>query len=134
MSPVAEDNARMPTMRDRLDLTRPIGARRGARGHAPDAVADVVGDEQRAALIDGDADRTAARVAVAVEESGEDVDRLARRTSDREGHEDDLVAAGGTAVPGAVLADEHAACESRAELGAAGEDEAQRRDMGAERI
>ena len=63
--------------------------------------------------VDGDADRAAARVAVGVEEAGQHVDRRARRLAAGERHEDHLVAAARVAVPRAVLADEHAACERR---------------------
>jgi hypothetical protein len=48
----------------------------GAR-HPPHDVAHVVGDEQRAAAVDRDADRAAERIALSVDESSQDVDRLA---------------------------------------------------------
>ena len=50
---------------------------------APDRIADVVGDQQRAGLVDRDADRAAARLAVGVEEAGDDVLGLAARMAVR---------------------------------------------------
>ena len=61
--------------------------------HAPDGVADIVGHQQRALLVDGDADRPALRLALVVEEAGQDVLRLAGGLAVRERHEDHLVAA-----------------------------------------
>src|SRR5688500_5842778 len=77
--------------------------RRGCR-HAPDDVADVVGDEQRAALVDHDSDWAAEGLAVGADEAAQHLDRVARRFSGGEGHEDHVVAATRLAVPGAVLA------------------------------
>ena len=53
-----------------------LRARRGgrSRAHAPDPVADVVRDQQRAMPVDGDADRPAERVAVAIDEPRQHVD------------------------------------------------------------
>jgi NAD(P)-dependent dehydrogenase (short-subunit alcohol dehydrogenase family) len=56
---------------------------RACRRHAPDRVADVVGDQQRALLVDRDADRAALRLALVVEEAGQHVLRLARRLAVR---------------------------------------------------
>src|SRR6185295_137980 len=84
-----------------------IAARSRRRADPPDRVADIVGHQQRAALVDGDADRTAHRVAVLLDEAGEHVDRLARGLAVCKRHEDHLVAAPRLAVPRAVLADEH---------------------------
>jgi hypothetical protein len=51
--------------------------RLGGRGrHAPDGVADIVGDEQTAGPIDRDADRAAECLVVCVDEAGEDIRRL----------------------------------------------------------
>src|SRR6185503_1093170 len=83
------------------------------RADAPDHVADVIGDEQRAALVDGDADRAAHGVAVLVDEAAEHFHRHAVRLAVAEGHEDDVVAAERLAVPRAVLADEGALAERK---------------------
>ena len=74
----------------------------------PDAVADVVGHQQRPVARDLNADRTAQRLAVATEEAGENVDRRTGRAAVDETHEDQLVAAARASVPGAVQADESA--------------------------
>jgi hypothetical protein len=51
--------------------------RLGGRGpHAPDDVADIVGDQQTAGPIDRDADRAAECLVVCVDEAGEDIRRL----------------------------------------------------------
>jgi hypothetical protein len=51
--------------------------RLGGRGpHAPDGVADIVGDQQTAGPIDRDADRAAECLVVCVDEAGEDIRRL----------------------------------------------------------
>src|SRR4051794_29702695 len=63
-----------------------------ARRDAPDRVADVVGDEESAALVEGDADRAAVGVALGAQEAVEDFGRLARRLAVAEGNEDDVVA------------------------------------------
>src|SRR4051812_10017824 len=100
---------------------------RGRRGRRdpPDPVADIVGDEQAAGLVDRHADRPPLGIAVLVEKAGEHVDRLARsRLVAGEGHEHNLVARARLAVPRAMLADERAIGEARAELGALGEAQA----------
>src|SRR5688572_28263187 len=71
---------------------------------APDDVADVVGDEERAARVDRDADGAAEGLALGADEAAQHLDRVARRFSGGEGHEDHVVAATRLAVPGAVLA------------------------------
>src|SRR5260370_29198483 len=74
--------------------------------HAPDGVPDVIGDQEGAGFADGHPDRPAARFAVRIEESRDDILGLAVRTSAAERHEDDLVAVELVAVPAAMLADE----------------------------
>src|SRR5258706_11810559 len=69
------------------------------RCDAPDHVADVVRDEQRAGAIDRYADRAAHRVAVLVDEAGEDLLGQGGRTPVGERHEDDVVARARPAVP-----------------------------------
>src|SRR3954470_19601960 len=49
------------------------------RRHAPDRVADIVGHQERALLVEADADRAALGFALVVEKTGQDVPRLARR-------------------------------------------------------
>src|SRR5690349_2823820 len=77
-------------------------------GDPPDRVRHVVGDDQRAARIDRDPDRPSPRLAVAVQEAGHDIDRLAGRLAVAERHEDHAVADRLVAVPAAMLADEGA--------------------------
>ena len=73
--------------------------------HAPDRVPDVIGDQEGAGFVEGHPDRPAARFAVRIEESRDDILGLAVRTPAAEGHEDDLVAVELVAVPAAMLAD-----------------------------
>src|SRR6185436_20604785 len=90
-------------------LPRPLlGRYAGIRRHAPDDVADIVGDHQRALGVDGDADRPAVGFAVRTEEAGQHVDRHPLRPPIPERHEDHLVAGGRIAVPRTVLADKAA--------------------------
>src|SRR3954471_15362583 len=91
------------------------------RGHPPDRIADVVGDEEGAVAGDLAADRPAVGVAPPVDEAGQDVDRPARRAAIGEGDEDDPVAAERPSIPRTVLADEGAAGVRRAEPGALAE-------------
>jgi hypothetical protein len=58
-------------------------------------MANVIGDEQRAARVNRHADRASHRVAVLPHEAGQHVDRLARRSAAGERHEDHFVATGG---------------------------------------
>src|SRR5690349_6787414 len=83
------------------------GSRLARGAHAPDDVAHVVGDEERALPVDRDTHGTAVGL-VALEEPREDVDGLARGLAAGERHEHDLVAHARLAVPRAVLADEGA--------------------------
>ena len=80
-------------------MARPAQARksiphcrlRGRGSHAPDGIADIVGDEQAAAPVDRDADRTSECLAFCVDETSKDIHRLSRRTPGGERHEDDLM-------------------------------------------
>src|SRR6516164_4777127 len=63
----------------------------GRRCHAPDCVANVVGHEQRAVFVDPQPDGPALRLAILVEESGQDVARRAGGFAVLERHEDHLV-------------------------------------------
>jgi hypothetical protein len=83
------------------------------RRHAPDHVANVVGDEERAPLIDGDPDRAAQRSVARIEETAEDIDGRALRLAAVERNEYDFVAAVDLAIPRSVLTDEHAVAEFR---------------------
>src|SRR4051812_18332366 len=74
----------------------------------PPRAADIVGHEQRPATVDRHAHRTPEGLSLRSEKAGEDVDRLARRPAGLKRHEHHLVAARRIAIPGAVLADEHA--------------------------
>ena len=56
----------------RLSSRSPLGRR-----HAPDRVADIVRHQQRALFVEGNADRTALRLAIAVDKAGQNVARLA---------------------------------------------------------
>src|SRR3982751_4009785 len=90
--------------------------RAGARiSDSPDGVSGIVGDQQRAGAIDGDADRAAPCLAILIEEPGDESHRLAPRTPAREANEGDAIAVVGSPVPAAVLADERAAAEHRGE-------------------
>src|SRR6188768_4106331 len=91
----------------------------------PDYVADVVGDKQRAAPVERDADRTAARLPLLADEAGEHFHRQPRRLAVRERDEHHVVAAQGPAIPRAVLADERPCT---------GENQAERRHMVAKRV
>src|SRR4051794_13630646 len=92
--------------RGKRPASPPHGGLRRSGRDAPHHVANVVGPQQRAGAIDGDAARPAERLFLVVDEAGENVDRLTGRTALRERHEDHLVAAARVAVPRAMLADE----------------------------
>jgi len=83
------------------------------RAHAPDHVADVVRDEERAPLVDGDPDRAAERPVAGVEEAAQDIDGRTRRFAVRERNEDHFVPAENLAIPRSMLTDEHAVPECR---------------------
>ena len=82
--PLSEGSGNKPLSRLRGEGSRAEGgglrvelrSRRGA--DPPDAIADIVGHQQSALAIDRDTDRPATGVAVLIEESGQDVDRLSR--------------------------------------------------------
>src|SRR3546814_6915654 len=67
----------------------------------------MIGYYQRAARVDRDPDRPAARLPVLADETGDEIHRRAGRTAITERHENHLVAGGFAAVPAAVLADEY---------------------------
>src|ERR1700694_2950082 len=81
----------------------------GSRRYPPNRVAYVVGDEQRARSIHGDADRAAPGLALSANEAGEHIFRFAGGTAIGEGYENPLITAARRAVPCPVLADERAA-------------------------
>ena len=68
-------------------------------GHAPDGVADVIGDQKRSGLVDGESDRPSPRFPVRVKEIGDDILGLAIGTPAAEGHENDPVAIEGPGGP-----------------------------------
>ena len=71
-----------------MDETLPTRTRR----HTPDHVAHVIGHQQRAFRVDGDADRASACITVGVKEASEDVLGRTRRLAVLEGNEDHFVA------------------------------------------
>src|ERR1700735_1039383 len=77
--------------------------------HTPHRIADIVGHQQRALLVDLDADRPSLRLAIAVEETGQHFLRRTRWLAIGERHEDHTVAGARLAIPRAVLADESTA-------------------------
>src|SRR5690348_13073301 len=83
----------------------------GVGRHAPDGAADIVGNQQRAVAIHRDADRAAVRVALRIEETRDEVERLSDRPSAGKADEHNPVAVQISAVPAAVLAHEGAAPE-----------------------
>jgi hypothetical protein len=68
-------------------------------GHPPNAVSDIVGDEQGTSFIDCDTDRPASGIALCVEKAGQNVDRFALRAAVDEGHKLHLVPTFRGAVP-----------------------------------
>ena len=107
----------------------------GSRRDAPDRVADVVGDQQRAARVD--ARRRPGGRARCRRSSRKPVSTssgVPRRPAARERHEDHLVAARRLAVPRAVLADERAAAIALRQQLAVVEREPERRGVRAERV
>src|SRR3954470_21433864 len=95
---------------DRLTKASTISA----SGHAPDFVADIVGDEERAVAGDLDSDRPA-KVFVVDPKAGEDVDRHSRRRGSSERNEYHFRTARRAAVPGAVFTYERTLGEGRPE-------------------
>src|SRR4029077_15183248 len=102
--------------------------------HAPDGVPDVISDQEGAGFVDGHPDRPAARFAVRIEESRDDIFCLAVRTPAAESYEDDLVAVEPVAVPAAMLTDEGTAAIFLGKAVRRVEGEPQRGDMGAQRV
>src|SRR5436305_4203068 len=100
---VPEASSRLPRWRQNR-----LGSWAG-RGHPPDGVSDIVGDEQGARLVDCQPNRPSARLTIVVQEAGHDILGLAARMPAAERHEHDLVPVEGSPVPAAVLADESAA-------------------------
>src|SRR5436190_20777501 len=104
------------------------------RRYAPDRVADVVGDQKRALLVEPDTDGAALRLALVVEEAGQHVLRRPRRLAVLEWNEDHLVAGAGLAIPRAVLADEGAIFHLGRKQIAGVEGQPERSRMRAERV
>ena len=78
-------------------------------GDAPNSIADVISDQKRAGLVEGEANGTTARLSLRVKKIGDDILGLAIGTPAVEGHEHDLVAVEGRPVPTSVFADKSAA-------------------------
>jgi hypothetical protein len=73
--------------------------------YAPDCVANVVGDEQRATLVDRDANWATHRFAALIQKARDDIDRRGCRFSILEWNENHLVATRRFSIPGTVLSD-----------------------------
>jgi hypothetical protein len=76
---------------------------------APNRIADVIGDQKRSGLVDGESHRPSSRLPVGVKEIRDDVLGFAVGMTAAEGHEHDLVAVEDRPVPTSVFADECAA-------------------------
>src|SRR5205085_1064078 len=85
----------------------PSAPRRSA--HAPDRVVAVLGEQLRAVLCRGDADRPAPYRRIVNDEAGDEVLVFAGRHAVVHDRADDLVAGAGRAIPGAVLGGKDAA-------------------------
>src|SRR4051812_35509529 len=81
------------------------GRDRRRPGNPPDRIPDVIGDEQRSARINGNADGTAHRGAILCDEARQHIQGETGRTAVAEGHENDFVSAPWLAIPRAMLAD-----------------------------
>jgi hypothetical protein len=97
------------------DMTAPIvigvdPARGGA--DPPDRIAHVVGDQQRAPLVQSDTHRAPVGLVIA-QKAVDNIQGWPRGDRPVEGHEDHLVPDAWLSVPRAVLPDEHAVCETR---------------------
>ncbi|SOZ09699.1 protein of unknown function (plasmid) [Cupriavidus taiwanensis] len=112
----------------------PAAARLSCAADPPDRIADVVGHQQAAALVDRHAHRPPARLAVVVDKPGQHVERRALRPALAERHEDHLVAGQRAPVPRTMQADEHAVAEARRQAVAAGSGQAERGGMRAHGI
>src|ERR1700686_205125 len=80
---------------------------------SPDCIADVIRHQQRALLIDRDANRPPHRVSILPNEASQHINRLSSGFPVRERDEDHLVTAEGFAIPGSMLPHEHAVDEAR---------------------
>jgi hypothetical protein len=81
-----------------------------ARGaDAPNRIPDVIGNQKRTGLIDGESDRPSSRLPVGVKKIGDDILSFPIGTPAAEGHENDLVTVEGRPVPTSVFAAERAA-------------------------
>src|SRR4051812_26636662 len=98
------------TSLDRLfeKLSDRVDDRRRFFRDAPDLVARIIGDENRAALVDGHTYRAPLRIVVTIEKPGQQHLRLPHRLSVPERNEQHAVAAAWNAVPGAMLCHDHA--------------------------
>ena len=89
----------------RLSRRRRGGGRWSRRAYAPHGVADVVRNQQRSCVIQGDADGPAAGLRIIGNEARHNVLGRAARAPVTERHEHHLVADRGIAVPAAMFAD-----------------------------
>src|SRR6266478_1704621 len=82
-------------------------------GDPPNSITNVIRHQQRALLVDRDADGPSHRVSVLPDEASQYIDRFSTRLPVLERDEDHLVAAVGLAIPGPMLPHEHPAHEAR---------------------
>ena len=99
------------------------------RADAPNRISDVIGNQKRSGLVDGESDRPSARLPVRVKKIGDDILSFAIGTPAAEGHENDLVTVEGRPVPTSVFADERAAAIFLWQAVGSVENEAQRRHV-----
>ena len=90
----------MPVIRRQTVLFSPT--------HPPHSIPHIIGDQQCAARIYGDADWAALSLALGIEKARQYVDRHTVRHPIGEGHENNLVAACRAAIPRAMLTNERA--------------------------
>src|SRR5579862_7073004 len=114
------------TPRTLLQSARPGGGMALTPRDAPDRVAAVVGNEERAVLRDGDTHGSSPRVALGGHEARHEVHVFARWLVVAEGQVYDLVAGSLRAIPRAVHGDERATLVRRGERGGLVERDLQR--------
>ena len=86
------------------------------RPNPPNNIADIVADQKRTVLCDDEHRWPPLRVAVFVQEPGQNVDRLSYRLAFWKGHEDHIIARHGLAVPRAMARNKRAIGQSRTQF------------------
>ena len=99
------------------------------RRHPPDAVADVIGYQQRALSVLDDGHGPPLRILLRIQKIRQHVFGLAGRPAVYERHEDDLVTAFRISIPGPVLRDKQAIAPPRTGGVTSAEDDAQLRGV-----